>query len=778
MATWTGVVTNGGKAQFASWINGTIFNFDTAESGTGTVPEAALIAQTALVNKKQDISILGGARVADGIKLTIQITAPTTGYTLNQIGIKGSLGGGASVLTALFQTTEGISIPSAAQTPDFIYKFFATIMVSNTGTFTLTIDTSAVVAQSTLDAAMAAKQDIITAEGILMGDGAGNITTATAGTEYGFPLLTGTADPTATTAGAIGQHYFNTDTGEEFVCTGKTDNNYNWKKIGVSSANEILLANGKTVEQAFDGKADLVGGKIPVTQLPAMDYDTEGSAVAVQTNLDTHKANSTIHTTTSEKAAWNAKADKASPATSGNLAGLNANGNPVDSGKKPADFANAAHQHGAGDISSGTLSVPRGGTGAITFPLGNFLRGNNAGVISSIAAADIPPILGRGHATCTTAAGTAVKSAISTGFVRSTGAVVGVKFSYTNTAASPSLNVNGTGSAAIINGLTSLPPEEGEIVPGTHFFMFNGSQWVLLNPFSKGGRTFVLDITFESNLSGKAFTISGGGFTFSGTVPVGLVATVDVPERDTTYTVACDGEIHFVTTTNYFGIYPIKVGISPVFGENSWTQIGRAISTNTIPPSWKLRDEKDVTLTTGEVLTFQIGGLRHDNLADGSGKAPFTLILKNLMAETRQMHSTFDVRFVNSEMYAWLTGVLFPSLPADLRAIIKPVRKEISTGPRYNVLTTDDMLIFLLSAMECGQSGDAVGGEGMQYPIFTDDASRVKHLANGATAATQWKTRSINANTMQFIAFTETGALNINYSINTDYAGVCFGVCI
>lgn len=160
MATWIGVVTNAGRALFATWMNGTTFNFDAAEGGTGTTAESALLAQTALVNKKQDISILGGERVTDGIKLTIQITAPATGYTLNQIGIKGSVDGGSRVLTALFQTSDGVTIPSVAQTPDFIYKFFGTITVSNTGEFTLMIDTSAVVSQSTLDVALIGKADL------------------------------------------------------------------------------------------------------------------------------------------------------------------------------------------------------------------------------------------------------------------------------------------------------------------------------------------------------------------------------------------------------------------------------------------------------------------------------------------------------------------------------------------------------------------------------------------------------------------------------------------
>ena len=48
------------------------------------------------------------------------------------------------------------------------------------------------------------------------------------------------------------------------------------------------------------------------------------------------------------------KADKVSPATSGNLAALDTSGNLTDSGKKASDFANASHTHAVGDLPSQT----------------------------------------------------------------------------------------------------------------------------------------------------------------------------------------------------------------------------------------------------------------------------------------------------------------------------------------------------------------------------------------------------------------------------------------
>ena len=105
----------------------------------------------------------------------------------------------------------------------------------------------------------------------------------------------------------------------------------------------------------------------------------EGSkGKALKDAFDTHEANTDIHVTTNDKAAWNAKydkpgtgipkadlaqsvqdsldladsalqasdiagkADKVSGATADNFAGLDANGNLKDSGSKASDFATAA----------------------------------------------------------------------------------------------------------------------------------------------------------------------------------------------------------------------------------------------------------------------------------------------------------------------------------------------------------------------------------------------------------------------------------------------------
>ena len=87
-----------------------------------------------------------------------------------------------------------------------------------------------------------------------------------------------------------------------------------------------------------------------------------------------------------------------------------------------------------------------------------------------------------GYTTCTTGASTVAKTASLTNFILTTGAKIAVKFSHTNTASSPTLNVNSTGAkpirrygttAAGTNPSTSWG--DGEIVE----LIYDGSSWLM-----------------------------------------------------------------------------------------------------------------------------------------------------------------------------------------------------------------------------------------------------------------------------------------------------------
>ena len=154
------VVTNAGKALLQQWAGGGTLTIDGAKAGAGAVSQLNLINQTAVTQEKQTLSIISAKQVEGGTQFHVQITAPDAGYTAKQIGIYGHLGSGDSTLIALYQDESGITVPSKAEMPDFVYAFYATIQVSNTGTLSVTLDSSALVTQATLTAAVAKAGDM------------------------------------------------------------------------------------------------------------------------------------------------------------------------------------------------------------------------------------------------------------------------------------------------------------------------------------------------------------------------------------------------------------------------------------------------------------------------------------------------------------------------------------------------------------------------------------------------------------------------------------------
>lgn len=155
------VVTNEGKELLAQWLNGGALSIDSAATGQGTVAASLLMGQTALVSKKQDMSIVRSEKIEGGMRFQLQLTSEgvSNSYTINQIGLWGSLNGGQSKLIALYQDATGNSVPTHAEMPDFVFTFWATIQMSNTGELVANIDTSAIVTRSDFNAHLADKDN-------------------------------------------------------------------------------------------------------------------------------------------------------------------------------------------------------------------------------------------------------------------------------------------------------------------------------------------------------------------------------------------------------------------------------------------------------------------------------------------------------------------------------------------------------------------------------------------------------------------------------------------
>lgn len=324
--------------------------------------------------------------------------------------------------------------------------------------------------------------------------------------------------------------------------------------------------------------------------------------------------------------------------------------------------------------------------------------------------------------------------------------------------------------------------------PISNFTGTPGDSHVVLSWTNPGGTFAKVTIVrrldgFHSSISDGVVIYEGDGNTYTDT---GLTNEVEHFYRAFT-----SNGVNLNDTTDGQQIMVIPQDINPVLSQNSWAQIasgaerieanGWTAAQVAANLGWNIGDTLNITLSTSEVLTLQIYNFRHDELPEG-GRAGITFGMRDLMAAQRRMNATTTNvgSFPGSEMWGWITGTLWDQLPADLRAVIKPVNKRTSSGNNSSAIRTDAMSIFFFSEVECfGTNPGSFAGEGTQYPIFTDSASRIKRLANGTGEAAGWWGRSpVSGGTARFRFVNGAGGSAGTADANNTSIGVCFGLCV
>lgn len=164
------------------------------------------------------------------------------------------------------------------------------------------------------------------------------------------------------------------------------------------------------------------------------------------------------------------------------------------------------------------------------------------------------------YGSCSTAAGTAAKTVDLDNFSLETGARVAVKFTVTNTASSPTLNVDGTGAKAIYYNGAAITA--GYLKANkTYEFIYNGTQWDLIGDVDtnttysfKGAVSTIKD----SNLTASRALVSNS----SGKVAVSAVTSTELGYLDGVTSAiqtqldgkAASGHTHSAATTSAAGL--------------------------------------------------------------------------------------------------------------------------------------------------------------------------------------------------------------------------------
>lgn len=215
----------------------------------------------------------------------------------------------------------------------------------------------------------------------------------------------------------------------------------------------------------------------------------------------------------------------------------------------------------------------------------------------------------------------------------------------------------------------------------------------------------------------------------------------------------------------------------------SWQQIGDLVlkaeqGTVNLSNYFSIGDTKPVTLTTGETIELQIAGFNHDTFSDGV-TAPVTFIMKDCLNTKARMNSsnTNAGGYPASAMKTYVETNIYDKLPADLKALVAPIKKKwYTTYNDVNSLTEGNYNVWLLSEAEVFDSvTQTIGsGEGTKYPIFTDDASRIKKI-NG-TNDIWWLGSCYRSSSRYFVIVGSNGI--VSYDAADHSSGVAAGLCI
>lgn len=270
------------------------------------------------------------------------------------------------------------------------------------------------------------------------------------------------------------------------------------------------------------------------------------------------------------------------------------------------------------------------------------------------------------------------------------------------------------------------------------------------------GNVVIPDLTAHKTLiNGTAYTIKGGKCMVNGTV-------YNIKKGRT----LIDGTGYDIT---------FKPLYDPVFANNTWEQIIAACHNNDVPETWKVADQKSMTIGGVDYL-IDIIGKNHDDYSDGSGKAPLTFQLHDCYGKQRMNNSNTNIGgWTSCAMRNTHLPAILSLMPTEVQNGIREVNKLTSAGSQSATINTTADKLFLLSEIEIfGSVSYSKSGEGTQYDYYKAGNSRVKKF-NGS--AISWWERSPHGSTSTPFCCVYINGAAATYGYASNAYGVAFGFC-
>ena len=235
----------------------------------------------------------------------------------------------------------------------------------------------------------------------------------------------------------------------------------------------------------------------------------------------------------------------------------------------------------------------------------------------------------------------------------------------------------------------------------------------------------------------------GGSVEVSPSSICGIVPAFVIPS-ETLYNTApnTDGSYNLFQNTPTSDFPPIGTPLS----DWTWEQIVELANSGENPQNYfSVGDEKDLILTTGEVVPVVIGDFYHNTITGTSTKAPIAFTFKNCLNTKYAMNGsrTNSGGWNGSVMRNTQMPAILNTFPAELIAdgAIKYVDVLASAGNGSTSLVTSSDRLRLHSLAELGfNDSSAASGEGTKYAYYTS-GNRIKTV--GGANSTYW-TRSPN----------------------------------
>ena len=189
---------------------------------------------------------------------------------------------------------------------------------------------------------------------------------------------------------------------------------------------------------------------------------------------------------------------------------------------------------------------------------------------------------------------------------------------------------------------------------------------------------------------------------------------------------------------------------------------------------WAIGDYHKITMKDGEEIEVAIADFNHD-VTPGGVTIPVTLLMKNCFKTVRQINTNnINVGgWTNSNFRTSTLPNILSNFPDEWQNIMTTAQKKTAQGNVNGTIVTSDDKAWLLSIVELTGASGSYAGEGILYPIFTDNNSRIKRLNNAARA--YW-TRSPASNNQEFYLVRSDGSTGTNVAASVE--GISIGFCV